>query len=437
MSNGVPSLKTNIHNDLLNLLKAEVSPAVGCTEPAAVALACARGKSHLPGKLSRLHVSVGRNIFKNGLKVGIPGTQQKGLVVAAALGYVCGDPETGLEVLGSVDPDGAKVAEQMVAEKIVTLGLDETFQGIYVKSTLTDNEGNIVEIVLEGTHTNIVLIKLNGEELYSNSPIDNDSLHSSAHSKLSIENIFTFARDCDVEKLRFIIESAKMNMKVAEEGLSTDYGMAIGRMMHRTAPETTSSEQLEMEAINKAASLAASASDARMAGCSMSVMTNSGSGNQGITATIPLYSIARDMDTDPDTLARALCLSHLLSIYFKYRSERLSAFCGTVTAAIGAACGVGFLYGAGRQEIENIINLSFSGISGMVCDGAKSSCALKIFLAVENALLAAKLALEKHHLPNGEGIVGQSAEETISNVQTLTTDGMKATDIVILSMMKP
>ncbi|GAB1484807.1 serine dehydratase subunit alpha family protein [Treponema sp.] len=424
-----------MNRGFLNILKAEVKPAIGCTEPAAVALSCAKGRLFLPGELASLQVSVGRNVFKNGLMVGIPGTLQKGLVVAAALGYVCGNADAGLEVLGSIDPSGARLAEKMVLDKTVSVVLDEAHQGVYVKSILTDREGNQVQVVLEGAHDRIVQILVNGQERYANSLSEVKEKNDDALSQLSIETIFAFARDVKIEDIRFILESAEMNMRVAEEGLSTEYGMAIGRTMYSEAGKASALGRLEAEAIHRAAALAASASDARMAGSSMSVMTNSGSGNQGITATVPVHSIAVGMNAPQETLIRALCLSQLLSIYFKYRSEKLSAFCGTVTAAIGAASGVGFLYGAGQREVEAIINLAFSGISGMICDGAKSSCALKIFLALENALSSTKLALERHHIPYGEGIIGQRAEQTIGNIQKLSTDGMRATDEVILRMM--
>ncbi len=421
--------------EMLQILRAELAPAVGCTEPAAVALTCAKGKKYLDSDLKQMVVNVSRNIYKNGLMVGIPGTSQKGLLIAAALGYVCGNAEAELEVLKDVSAECTEKAEKLIASSAVSIKLDESRNGIYIRTVMEDHDGNTVEIVLEGRHTYISALKKNEEVLLNNPYLDEDKTGGESGSCMSIQSIFQFSRECAVEDIAFLKEYANMNVEAAKHGMTKNYGLSIGRLMYQ-GDSGRQTSVLDHQTILEASSLTASASDARMAGCNSPIMTNSGSGNQGITAAVPVCFISDRMKTDPEMTIRALCLSNLIAIYLKQRSDRLSAFCGTVTAAIGAACGVGFLFGAELQCIEDIINTAFSGISGMICDGAKSSCALKILLAVENALLSAKLVLENHHVPHGEGIVCKSAEETIDNIHTLTMQGMRSTDDTIISIMK-
>ncbi len=432
---------------ILQLLHKELTPAVGCTEPAAVALTCAKGKLYIEDRVKILTVYVSRNIYKNGLCVGIPGTTTKGLMIAATLGFVCGNADANLEVLQNVTDQAVIEAKSLIQDGIVAIKLDESHNDIYVKTVIVDKRDNTIEVVLAGDHTHIVKVTKNGKVVMK-APVVLSSEDYLLDKTVSIDAIYTFALNCDLKDIDFLQKYACMNYQAAECGISQSYGMSIGRHFYEKSfvngYSVKSDTEVPSDIINpltgqmilEVASFTAGASDARMSGCDNPIMTNSGSGNQGITTSVPIYYIGAKTGASKEKIIRALCVSNLIAIYLKQHSDRLSAFCGVVTAAIGAACGIAYMYDANLTVLEDIINVSFSGISGMICDGAKSSCAFKIFLAIQNALFATKLTFAKGYVPHGEGIICNSAEETIQNIHTLTMEGMRETDLAILSMMK-
>ncbi len=429
-------MMTSTATALQNILKRELVTAIGCTEPVAVALAAASARRHLSDDLQSLRIQVSKNIFKNGFKVGIPGTQVKGLLAAAALGYVCGDADAGLEVLGSVGDEDKKQAEKLLETQKISITLNHEHEGVYVRAEAGDGLRTAVAVI-DGKHGEIAYIEVDGKALEQNGASKEDFKRGDpVLDDLTLQKIFQFITTVPIEEITFVNESVQLNLKVAEEGLRHTYGLNIGRLlMDLHDGSCDSSHQLNLAGITRAAALAASASDARMAGCSMAVVTNFGSGNQGITASLPVYSIGETVKADQERLIRAVTLSHLVAVYHKHFSDRLSAFCGAVTAAVGAGCGVTYLLGGGLEELEQTVNTALGGISGMICDGAKSSCALKIALAVQNALLASALSLKGVGIPEGEGIVLKHADDTIRSVGALARKGMRKTDEVILQAM--
>ena len=430
-------MNTAAYTDLLKEMKRELKTSVGCTEPAAVALACAAARSFIDDKLRSIHIRVSKDVFKNGFTVGIPGTPYKGLLIAAAMGFCCGNPDDGLEVLKSADASCLKQAEEIASSGVITVDIDHHRQGVFIHAEIK-TEGHTAEVFIEHEHDRITSMILDGTVVHSD-PIENQDLkkQGSVFDRVSAKDLYDFAVTADIEDIAFVYNSVHLNLNASQEGLQGTWGLNVGEMLQQlnTSSAEPSDHLLDMPRITKAAALAASASDARMSGCSAAVMINSGSGNQGITATLPVYSIAQDINSDMQNTIRALTISHLYSLYHKHFLDRISAFCGVVTAAVGAGCGVTYLLGGAFEEIEYTIHTALGGISGMICDGAKSSCALKIALAVNNALFASALSLQGRRIPPGEGIVFQHADETIRNIGKVAREGMRTTDDVIVSVM--
>jgi len=420
--------------EYLNVLHKEILPAVGCTEPAAVALACATAAHFLPNHPEYIKVEVSRNIFKNGLGVGIPGTKQHGLGIAAALGVCGGNYTAGLEVLAALSDEVVAAAEEMVARKRVVISLAGEGTGdIYVRA-LVSAGGEEAVVVIEEEHSRITEITVNGtvRKVHSSLPVHKE--RSSFFQDLNLRAIVRFATEVSFDEIKFLLDAAVMNEAIALDGISCGYGLHVGQAFKEKSVFGNSTEHLPP--ILKAALLSAGASDARMNGSSLPVMSNSGSGNQGITATVPIVVFAKELKTNDERLARALALSHLVAIYIKHFADRLSAFCGAVTAAAGAACGISFLMGGSYEEIAMTLQNSLSGVTGMICDGAKSSCALKIATAVQSTLLSSSLALQHYTIAGGEGIVDPCVDTTIRNIGTLTKQGMRSTDSTILEIMR-
>ncbi|WP_083914733.1 L-cysteine desulfidase family protein [Alkalispirochaeta alkalica] len=419
----------------INVLRKELIPAVGCTEPAAVALAVATAVSHMRGDIGRIDVAVSRNILKNGLHVGIPGTSVKGLLAAAALGCICGDVGAGLEVLHRVNEDHIRCAEMLMEKDIITISLDDEHHGVYARAEVTDGSCTAVASV-DRDHGKVSYVEVDGQCIRTgkkNKEIEEEKCLDL--KGVTLEDILHFSKTVPIEHIMFVYDSIKSNKKVAEAGFSNTFGLNIGKLLIELLGEEEEPSSLNLNSISRAAAYAAAASDARMAGCSLTVITNSGSGNQGITASLPVFSIAEDLQIEEERLVRALALSHLIAVYHKSFSDKLSAFCGAVTAAVGAGCGVTFLLGGGLKEIEHTVNTSLAGISGMICDGAKSSCALKIALSVQNSLISSALSLKGIGIRPGEGIVQKRADDTIRKVGMLSRQGMRKTDEVILDIM--
>lgn len=414
---------------LLRLLKKEVVPAVGCTEPIAVALAVAKAKETLGTLPERLEIATSLNIYKNGMGVGIPGTDKVGLPIASALGAIAGRPEKALEVLADVQPQHVESAQKYIDEGRVTITIAENCDKLYVKaSAFAGPDCCTVEII--GAHTNIVSITLNGKDIFRKEHVSEQNQDEEDYDT-TMDEIFEFAKTQPIEDIRYILDAALINKELSNYGLAHRCGMGIGA----TLLSWISRRKLTDDFSNYAMALTAAASDARMSGALLPAMSNSGSGNQGITAMMPVLATAEKLGSNEEDVIRALILSNLTAIHIKHGFGRLSAACGCVVASTGAACGVCYLLGGNLAQIKNAIKNMIGNLTGMVCDGAKLGCALKVASGTSAALQAAILALEGVGVPGSNGIIEDDVERTIHNIGTIANEAMNEADRVILNIM--
>ena len=435
--------------EILDLIHREVKPALGCTEPIAVALAVAKAVEiimencpcgnnwRLQADL-KIDVAVSGNILKNGMGVGIPGTGMVGLPVAAALGAVCGASEKGLEVLAGLSAPAVERAKALVADKKVSISVAPTDRLLYVKATVTVAGGAHASAevdphayaIIEDDHDKIVETSFADHILMSSESGAAAADRESADYSLTVQEICDFARTAPYEDIEFILEDRRLNMALAIEGLHGNYGLNVGRTIRENQKEVFGGDFLSY-----AMGLTAAASDARMAGCTLPALSNSGSGNQGITVSMPVIAYALRYNVDDEQLARALILSNLVAIHIKHYLGKLSALCGCVVASTGSACGIVYLQGGGYKEICSAIKNMAGNITGMVCDGAKVGCAMKVASGVSCAVQSAVLALRGTCIPSTDGIIEDDVEKTIQNVGTIGSAGMKTTDKMILDIM--
>ncbi len=420
----------------IDLLKTEVVPALGCTEPIAVALAVAKAREVLQETPEQVELFLSPNIFKNGMGVGIPGTGMTGLPIAAALGAVYGKSSDCLEVLKGVDFKYVEQAKQMVRENRVKVGVKKDTEILYIEAICSGSNGNVAKAIITTRHSNISKVELNGNVLECNAEVSGSTNENSGKPgivfvSLSIDEIFNFSTTAPFADIEFILQTVDYNLKIAQEGLKNDYGLMVGKKLKKYVDSGVLSDDL----MNNAMLLTAAASDARMAGCPMPVMSNSGSGNQGITATLPVYSTAQRFNSEPEKLVRALVLSHLTAIHIKRYLGRLSALCGCVVAAAGAGCGVCYLMGGGSKEMGYTIKNMIGNVTGMICDGAKEGCALKVSSGVGSAIQSALLALEGIVISSNDGIIEDDVEKTIQNLGLVGSKGMVHTDELLLQIM--
>jgi len=420
----------------LDLLKSEVVLALGCTEPIAVALAVARSREVLNEKPQSIELLLSANIFKNAMGVGIPGTSITGLPIAAALGAVFGNSSDCLELLKGVDDEAVAAAKTMVAENRVKITVKKEVEKLYIEAICHGLNGNTSKAIITTKHSNISRIELNDEVLECSTENTGNKAGSPAKPDnpilpLSVDTIFTFATEVSFAEIEFILKTVEYNKAISDEGLSKDYGLMVGRKLKGFVDRGILSNDL----MNKAMSITAAACDARMAGSLLPVMSNSGSGNQGITATLPVYAVAQNIEADDEKLARALILSHLTAIHIKSYLGRLSALCGVVVAAIGASCGVAYLLGGEKKELIYSIKNMIANITGMACDGAKEGCALKVSTGVAAAIQSALLAIDGSVVSSNDGIIEEDIEQTIKNLGQIGSIGMMQTDEMLLQIM--
>ncbi len=436
-------MENNRQLEIIELINKEVKPALGCTEPIAVSLAVARACEELAkagyGFPELLEVQVSANILKNGMGVGIPGTGMVGLHIASALGATCGKSQYKLEVLRDLDSTTLQRAKEMVKEGKVKISLADTPLKLYIKA-LAVSGNNRAAAVIQDNHDSIVSVTLNGEELLSTNdnhsnggktPDSGRQDKTTLDYHLTVKEIFEFATTVDFKKIEFILDSAKLNYALAEEGLKNDYGLKVGKTIVDRGHASIFGDSM----LTYAMAATAAASDARMAGCTLPAMSNSGSGNQGITVTVPVIAVAKQMGVSNEELARALVLSHLVAIHIKGYLGKLSALCGCVVASTGSSCGVVYLKGGSYNQVCSAIKNMIGNITGMVCDGAKVGCALKVASGVSSSIQAAILALDNICISSNDGIIDDSIEKTICNLGNLGSKGMQITDRMILDIM--
>lgn len=413
------------YRNFVEILKEELVPAMGCTEPISIAYAVAKARETLGENPVRAKLLVSGNILKNAKSVTVPHTGgMRGIKAAFAAGLVAGVAEAELEVLSRVDE--AQIAEirRVEAEFPLEIQTNDALRTFDICACLYSENCSAVVRVAD-THTNIVRIEKNGEILFDKA-LEAQSKKTD-RSGLSVENIVEFADCVNVLDVQEILDrQIAYNMAIAEEGIKNDYGANVGKVLFR-------SYQPDIKITAKA--YAAAASDARMNGCELPVVINSGSGNQGITASVPVIVYARGMCASNDRLYRALCVSNLITIHLKSGIGTLSAYCGVVSAGAGAACGIAYLLGGGKAEIKHTLVNALAIDSGIICDGAKASCAAKIATAVESGLLGLNMYYHGNEFFAGEGIVKKGVEKTIESISRLAQGGMKETDKEIIRIM--
>lgn len=429
----------NIFESYIELLKKEVKPALGCTEPIAVTLAVCRAKEALGTVPERITVAVSANILKNGMGVGIPGTGMTGLHIAAALGAVCGISSDRLELLQNVCKEDVAEAKALVDSGMIVITLADADCKLYVEASAVSGSESASCIIKE-RHDNICHVVKNGETIFStivectdgedtentdNQPDDNKEYG------LTVASITEFSETVPYEDIKFILEAARLNKILADEGLQHNYGLRVGRVIKNNVHQKVFGDGV----LTYALSLTSAASDARMAGCTLAAMSNSGSGNQGIMATMPIVAVAEKIGASDEKLARALVLSHLISIHIKSYLGRLSALCGCVVASSGSASGIVYLLGGSYEAITSAVKNMIGNTTGMVCDGAKVGCALKVSSGVSSAVLSAMLAMDGICISENDGIIDADIEKTIYNLGLIGSKGMCDTDGVMLDIM--
>lgn len=413
----------------IEIIHSEVVPALGCTEPVAIAFAAAKAAELLDGPVETILVAVSGNLLKNGMGVVVPGTGETGLDIAAAVGALGGQADLGLEVLRNLTPQQAEAGKALCAAGKVHVKLAECDDLLYAEVTLTGG-GHEVMVVINHEHTNIVRIVKDGKDVFVKDDAG-DHAQVVADWPLSMSAIYDFAENAPFEMISFILEAADMNMKVAEEGLRGEYGLRVGKVIQ----ENIGRHLLSDDTSTNAMKLTAAAADARMDGVMLPVMSNSGSGNQGITCTVPVVAYARRLGASKEKMARALIMSHLTSIHIKHHLGRLSALCGATVAATGASCGIVMILGGGLHQMANAIKNMVGNVAGMICDGAKTSCALKVASSVSAAIQAAFMGMSELAASGKDGIVSDDIEKNIQNLGRLASEGMAQTDKVILDIM--
>lgn len=415
---------------IISILKLETIPALGCTEPVACALACARCKEELGDVPDHIDVYVSGNIYKNGMGVGIPGTGMVGLPIAAALGAVCGKTEYGLEVLKEVsEKDNLQRAKALVDNKAVFIHLQENAPDkLYAEAVCKKGENTVKTVIVHG-HTNIVLVEKNGKTVFSKDGAG-EQTKGEERAELSLKRIWDFVHEIDAEKIAFLLEGAEMNKAISDAGLKGEFGLQIGR----TLKENIEKGVLADDFLNRVLIRATAASDARMDGCEKPVMTNSGSGNQGITVYLPVVVAAEQFGCSREQLIRALAMSNLVAAHIHYYMGHLSALCGIMIAATGAASAITWLMGGSFEQVVNTIKTMSSNLTGMMCDGAKQGCALKVYSGSSAAVQAALLSMKGIKTRN-DGIVEEDIEKTIRNIGKIGSVGMEQTDRTILDIM--
>ncbi|HBY5618323.1 TPA: serine dehydratase subunit alpha family protein [Klebsiella pneumoniae] len=410
-------------------LKQEVAPALGCTEPVAISFAAAYAAQYLDQPCTKISGFISANLYKNAMGVTIPGTTVCGVPLAAAIGAFGGDPQKGLKTLEDITPRHVEMAQKLIANNAVDIAVEETPDFIHLDLTLSAGE-NFCRVVVKGTHTNVVELYINGQP-QPLSEKQNTRTQRETLPTFSLQQAYDFINCVDFNDIRFILDAARLNSALAAEGKTKKYGLNInGTFSDAVKNGLMSNDLLSKVIINTVA-----ASDARMGGAPVVAMSNFGSGNQGITATMPVVVVAEHLGVDEETLARALSLSHLTAISIHSRYTRLSALCAASTAAMGAAAGMAWLFTRDINTINTAIINMVSDITGMICDGASNSCAMKVSSVVSSAFKAVLMAMKNSCAGANDGIVCADVEQTINNLCRLVIKPMTLTDKEIISIM--
>lgn len=423
-------LETTLREQIIQLIHQQVIPAIGCTEPMAVALCVARSKELLGRCPEKIEVLLSPNILKNAMGVGIPGTGMIGLPIAVALGAIVGKSEYKLEVIKDLTPEILAEGKEYIAENPIFIGLKQNIkEKLYIEVTCSAGE-DTAQCIIAGTHTNIVYEAHNGKVLHDKQ-VDVEAVTEVSNLHLNLERVWEFAVTSPIDELRFILEAKRYNMRAVAESVKGNYGHCLGKLMDRPLGRGIFGNSIFSHIIAKTAS----ACDARMGGALIPVMSNSGSGNQGICATNPVVVFAKENENTEEELIRALILSHLTVIYIKQSLGPLSALCGCVVSSIGSSCGITYLMGGDFHHVCNAVKNMIANLTGMICDGAKPSCALKISSGVSTAILSAMLSIEGKCVTSSEGIIDNDVDKCIHNLTSIGKEAMCSTDDMVLNIM--
>ena len=416
---------------IIALIHREVVPAIGCTELIAVALCVAKAAEILGSRPKNIKVQLSANILKNAMGVGIPGTGMIGLPIAIALGALIGKSEYELEVLKDSTPEAVEEGKKMIASQCIDISLKKDITEKLYIDVVCSNDTDSAEAIISCGHTNFVFESRNGNVL-----LDKQTASSAEEEgekvDLDMRKVYDFATTVPLEEISFILESKRLNKNAAERSFEGCYGHALGRTLRNSKCEQS---VLGNNTFANILSYTSAACDARMAGAMIPVMSNSGSGNQGIAATLPVVVYAEDNNKSEEDQIRALILSHLTVIYIKQSLGRLSALCGCVVAATGSSCGITYLMGGGYQQVIYAVQNMIATLTGMICDGAKPSCALKLTSGVSTAVMSAILAMEQKCVTAVEGIIEENVNRSIRNLTRIGADGMNETDKMVLDIM--
>ena len=423
-------IEKSVRNRILSLIHKEVVPAVGCTEPMAVALCTAKATEMLGAKPEKIKVLLSANILKNAMGVGIPGTGMIGLPIAIALGALIGKSTYQLEVLKDLTPESLVLGKTYLDEHHIDIQLKKgKCDKLYVE-IICEAANRHATAIICGSHTNFVYLEKNNE-VQLDKRCGDVAGHEEEDIQLNMQMVYDFSMTAPLEEIFFILATKDYNMKAAEESIKGNYGHCLGKTMDRPLAHGIFGNSIFSHIIAKTAS----ACDARMGGAMIPVMSNSGSGNQGICATNPVAVYAQENENTEEELIRALMLSHLTAIYIKQSLGKLSALCGCVVASIGSSCGITYLMGGDYARICHAVKNMIANLTGMICDGAKPSCALKISSGVSTALLSALLSMEGKCVTPAEGIIDQDVDMSIHNLTSIGKDAMCATDEMVLKIM--
>lgn len=419
--------------ELILAVKQNVKPAVGCTEPISLALASALAASHLAGPVTRIVARVSPNLMKNGMGVTVPGTGMVGLPIAAAVGALGGDPLAGLEVLKGAPVEAIAAAKLLLARGDVKVSIQQPCDEILYTSVTVFTAKESATVVIADEHTRVIRIEKDGDVLFD--VAEDGQVEGKAQAcsmeNVSLEQIVEFAQGVPFDEIGFILDAALLNNELSREGLRAQYGLHIGSTLQRQLDRGLMAKDLLSDIMIRTAA----ASDARMGGACLPAMSNSGSGNQGIAATMPVVVVAEHLGCDSEKLARALILSHLTAIYIHHQLPALSALCAATTAAMGAAAGITWLIDGSYKSISMAISNMIGDVSGMICDGASNSCAMKVSTSAASAWKAVLMALDNTSVSGNEGIVAHDVEQSIRNLCALASQAMQHTDRQIIAIM--
>ena len=419
---------------IIALIHKEVVPAIGCTEPMAVALCTAKATEQLGCKPEKVEALLSANILKNAMGVGIPGTGMTGLPIAIALGALIGKSDYQLEVLRDLTPEALEKGKRFIAEDRIDIQLKKGItEKLYIEIIATAGEKQATAVIAKG-HTNFIFVqdgRLDDATLRRLLPADAAQAPASDDIALDLKLVYDFATTAPLDEIRFILETRDYNMKAAREAIKGNYGHNLGKTIDRPLSKGILGNSIYSHMISRTAA----ACDARMGGAMIPVMSNSGSGNQGICATNPVCVFAEENENTEEELIRALTLSHLTAIYIKQSLGRLSALCGCVVASTGSSVGVTYLMGGDYSHCCAAVKNMVANLTGMICDGAKPSCSLKLTSGVSTAILSALLAMEGKCVTSQEGIVDDDIDRSIHNLTAIGADAMCITDELVLNIM--